>query len=190
MDLDGKRILDVGAGHGNVLIELRDRNVVPYAIEVSGEAVAYLRQHNITAERVDISHETFPYEDSQFDYVICTEVIEHIAYPQYALAEIHRVLKLRGKLFLSTHNSFNLYMRLRYLLGRVPTPDLDVTASGQHLRLMSYKVLLELLRGAGFGTISNRSKLVLLGSVCCGRFEVLTRLLARHFLVVCTKEHC
>ena len=40
----------------------------------------------------------FPFEDNQFDYVICSHVIEHVADPGYFLNEVFRVAAGRGYL--------------------------------------------------------------------------------------------
>ena len=182
---DGKRVLDVGAGHGYVIAQIRDRGAVPYAIDVSEESVNCLKEQGIAAYRTDLSCQPLPFEDNFFDFVIFTEVIEHIPFPQHALREIHRVLKPDGSLVISTHNSFNLYMRLPYFLGKVPAPDLDVRRTGQHMRLFGYGILSDVLQEADFKSISNQSRI--LGSVSAGKRtpKCLTSLLARHLYLVC-----
>lgn len=44
---------------------------------------------------------SIPFEDSTFDAVVLFEVFEHVFNPDELLAEIHRVLKLGGKIFLT-----------------------------------------------------------------------------------------
>ncbi|NIP26963.1 MAG: class I SAM-dependent methyltransferase, partial [Phycisphaerae bacterium] len=44
---------------------------------------------------------SIPIQDNQYDMVICTQVLEHVPEPKAVLAELHRVLKLRGELWLS-----------------------------------------------------------------------------------------
>jgi len=46
--------------------------------------------------------DNLPFADEIADVVICTEVLEHVPYPQKALKEINRVLKHGGYLILST----------------------------------------------------------------------------------------
>lgn len=41
-------------------------------------------------------------EDGRFDYVVCTEVLEHVLQPFDAVAEIRRMLRPGGRLYLST----------------------------------------------------------------------------------------
>ncbi len=47
--------------------------------------------------------------DNLFDYVVCTEVLEHTLQPFDAVAEIYRILKLGGKLFLSVPFNFRIH---------------------------------------------------------------------------------
>jgi mannosylglycerate hydrolase len=42
--------------------------------------------------------------DNSFDIIICTEVLEHLVYPESAMKEFHRILKPEGYLVLSSPN--------------------------------------------------------------------------------------
>lgn len=56
-----------------------------------------------------------PVKRSSFDNVLCTEVLEHVPYPDLAIKEISRILKKRGRLILTapfcsqTHFSPHFY---------------------------------------------------------------------------------
>ena len=47
--------------------------------------------------------------DNSYDYIVCTEVLEHTLQPFAAIAEIFRLLKPQGYLFLSTPFNFRLH---------------------------------------------------------------------------------
>jgi len=47
--------------------------------------------------------EVIPFKSNLFNIVLCTQVLEHLASPEQALKEIHRVLKHGGRFILSTH---------------------------------------------------------------------------------------
>lgn len=48
-------------------------------------------------------------EDNAFDYVVCTEVLEHTLQPFHAVDEIRRILRPGGKLFLSVPFNFRIH---------------------------------------------------------------------------------
>lgn len=90
-----------------------------------------------------------PFPDHCFDFVVCLDVLEHVAEQPPLLREIARVLKHGGRLFLATPNphclgsylGYQLYRFLRALNGR-PETDKD--------RFVNRKELLKLLAAAGF----------------------------------------
>ncbi|MGB8013849.1 MAG: class I SAM-dependent methyltransferase [Terriglobales bacterium] len=55
---------------------------------------------------VNAAAEALPFRDEQFDFVICTQVFEYLPDPALAVAEIRRVLRKGGVLFLSAPSVF------------------------------------------------------------------------------------
>jgi SAM-dependent methyltransferase len=62
-----------------------------------------------------------PVEDRAIDCVVCTEVIEHLLWPQSLLLECHRVLMPNGVLLVSVPNCVSLSYRIAWMLGRIPS---------------------------------------------------------------------
>lgn len=151
-------ILDVGAGGGAILLSFPE-NTHKYAVELDPVNISWLEKNNVKVKSNDLSNEKIGFPTDYFDYIICTEVIEHLFDPEYALKEMLRVLKPRGKLIVTTHNSFNIFMRLKFLLGIIPSPSFDVTDQykGEHIRLFNYHVLHKLLQRCGFVNIVNKN---------------------------------
>lgn len=52
---------------------------------------------------VRASAESIPFKSNLFNIVLCTQVLEHVAFPEQTLKEMYRVLKPGGWLILSTH---------------------------------------------------------------------------------------
>jgi len=71
---------------------------------------------NMNPDVVGDAHK-LPFEDDEFDVLLCTEVLEHLHSPHLAANEMRRVLKSGGKLVLSTrfiypiHDSPHDYFR-------------------------------------------------------------------------------
>ncbi|MEP6618584.1 MAG: class I SAM-dependent methyltransferase [bacterium] len=126
-DIVGQRVLEIGCGRGGFACSLalaaaQKTSIV--AADFASTAVAmgeaYAAQHDITAVRWevgDIQH--IEHDDASFDTVISCETIEHVPDPARAVVELARVLKPRGRLFLTTPNYVGLtglyrgYLRLR-----------------------------------------------------------------------------
>jgi len=93
----GRTYLDVGCGRGEMLDHARDLGLLVTGIETvpelcDGEAVV----HGDAC--------ALPFEDDQFDYLTCYDVLEHLppGTEQEALDEFRRVC--RGVVFLSTND--------------------------------------------------------------------------------------
>ena len=101
------RILDCGVGNGSLSIALdglMKGTVDLHAIDTSAEMLvqaksvmqhAGLRPH---LQQADVM--SLPYDDQSFDVVMAAHVLEHLPNPQRALAEMIRVLKPGGMVFL------------------------------------------------------------------------------------------
>jgi SAM-dependent methyltransferase len=59
---------------------------------------ADLRPRSPSVTRADIT--ALPFHDGEFDVVLCNHVLEHVADDRKALAELHRVLKGAGRLYM------------------------------------------------------------------------------------------
>ena len=94
-DFSGKKILDVGCGIKPYKNLFNSSSYVGIDIDYGG--------HNNQAKVVDKFYDgvNIPYDDNSFDIVICTEVMEHVVDPEKLLSEIHRVLKIGGRIFFS-----------------------------------------------------------------------------------------
>jgi SAM-dependent methyltransferase len=57
----------------------------------------------------DITRRNDSIPSDRFDYVVCTEVLEHTLQPFAAAAELHRILRPGGRLFLSVPFNFRIH---------------------------------------------------------------------------------
>src|SRR6266481_1635958 len=62
--------------------------------------------HMTPPVNVAAAAEALPFRDAQFDFVICTQEFEYLPDPRLAVAEIKRVLRRGGVLFLSAPSVF------------------------------------------------------------------------------------
>jgi SAM-dependent methyltransferase len=107
----GMHVLDAGCGEGVLVDEYHGR------LNIEGV------DPNYASERVKSgSLSALPYGDATFERALCLDVLEHLTYAEQpkALAELHRVLKPGGELFVSIPNLAHLQSRVHFLLqGRL-----------------------------------------------------------------------
>jgi SAM-dependent methyltransferase len=87
--------------------------------------------------------ERLPFGDGAFDVVTCTNSFHHYPHQDWAVAEMYRVLKPGGRLFLLDGYRDRFWGWLIY--------DVCVAALEGDVRHASTRDVRELLRGAGFG---------------------------------------
>jgi len=105
-------ILDVGSGRGDFVISIAMRGGRAIGLEKSPTYRA-LTKEKAAAERlyvtvVDGVGENMPFPDESFDFVNMSEVIEHVDDPGRVLKEVYRVLRARGKAYISIPNRFGM----------------------------------------------------------------------------------
>ena len=105
------KVLDLGAGKGNISAKLKKLGFDVVACDVNPEIFA---AQEIRCDCVNLNQE-LPYQNNFFDDIIFVEVIEHLENPHHIIGEIGRILKPGGKLILTTPNIANLYSRLYFL---------------------------------------------------------------------------
>src|SRR3989344_5649087 len=90
----GSKVLDVGAG---------ECLYKPYFKKCKYITQDFSQTPNMTYGKIDIVSDitNIPLRSNQFDVVLCSEVFEHIPYPENALKEIVRLMKPGGKLIFS-----------------------------------------------------------------------------------------
>jgi ubiquinone/menaquinone biosynthesis C-methylase UbiE len=134
-------LLDIGCGDG-VYEKLLPKDVlaktkiigVDFSIEQLKKASKYLDE----THRVDLDSEKLPFKNGSIDLVICSEVLEHLFFPEKILAEIYRVLKSDGILILTVPNFSSLQTRVSLFLTGM-APMVNYSTNKEHIRFYSLK---------------------------------------------------
>ncbi len=111
-DLRGKRVLDVGCGRGELVIQSAMRGAEAWGIDYAQAAVdiadgalrtvdVVLREHT-RVQQADVK--ALPFEDGFFDVVFMMDVVEHLYPHELALAldELYRTIRPGGRLVIHT----------------------------------------------------------------------------------------
>ncbi len=102
---DNQEVLEIGVGFGELSKNIhRFKKVRLSAVDIAQSPLENVRKYTVDSQLADISSVPLKFPDNRFDVVFCLEVFEHLQNPNFALSEIQRVLKPRGKLVLSIPN--------------------------------------------------------------------------------------
>jgi ubiquinone/menaquinone biosynthesis C-methylase UbiE len=119
----GDRILDVGCGPGWAVLQISTMLTEGRAcgIDLSPGMIAQAKAGAAGLENVEFKvgdAENIPYEDAQFDAILCSSSFHHYPNPVKALREFHRVLKLGGRAYILETCRDNSFLTLLYDLGQ------------------------------------------------------------------------
>ena len=115
----GDSLVEIGCGTGELLEKIRQQ-LTDHAqgLEISAKAVEACRMKGLTVVEGDIGAPADPLQGATFDWVVASEVIEHIV---DAEGVVSRLLAHARKGLIVTIPNYGFYKhRMRLLLGRFP----------------------------------------------------------------------
>jgi SAM-dependent methyltransferase len=152
-------LLEVGCGLGHNLELFRNDNTV-FGIDGLDSAVAEARGRGLAVSRGDLESR-LDIDDQSVDWILCLDVLEHLARPLNLMREMRRVLADSGRAILNVPNHFDLSGRLKLLWGH----GLDVHGffpanndwDNPHLRFFTHRGIRQLVEISGFDVLEDRS---------------------------------
>lgn len=128
---NGDRVLDLGVGDGALLLYMLQRKQIDaYGLDVSPKAVEFCRAQGLHVDLADINQPISAFVQGEFDYIICSEIIEHLPDPESLLTSLRPFV--RKGIIVSIPNTGFYQHRLRLLFGKFPLQW--VVTPGEHLR--------------------------------------------------------
>jgi len=136
----GSRILDIGCGDGTI-IEYLSKNNEPQeiiGIDISQKAVDYVNARGYKVFKIDVfSNEFIEFlKDKKFDYIMITEVLEHVQDPEEIILKIKNYFT--KAIYISIPNAGFFVNRLRLLFGRFPLVMIQQNIK-EHIRFWTLK---------------------------------------------------
>lgn len=148
----GVKVLDAPCGEGALVEDLKARKFEVWGIDIDGEGL----------KRTGLSHcvegdlqKPLPFQEGQFDAILCVEGIEHLETPFQTIREFYRVLKPGGLLVLTTPNVASVRSRFRFFacgfFRHFPFPlNERMITPADHIMPLTYPTLRYLLVTNGF----------------------------------------
>lgn len=141
--------LDIGTNMGFFLRNARNWGWNLYGVEPSPSLSGLARKYfGLNVKTAFLQEAGFT--DSFFDIITMTDVFEHIPEPSEVLAEVYRILKSNGILFIKVPNGlFNLFKyQIAKIMGKLR--DYDLFDSYEHVIHYSTNTLRYMLEKYGF----------------------------------------
>lgn len=86
------RVLDLGCGDGTLLVHLREeRNVTGYGLEIDRHYIVKCLASHVNVIQRDLDVGLYDFGSNQFDYVIMTQTLQAVRYPDKLLSEMLRI---------------------------------------------------------------------------------------------------
>lgn len=148
-DLTNKKILEIGCATGYFGKRLINRGALVYGIDISPEAISKAKKVLTHAITLDLEIDKIPYNENYFDLIIAAEVLEHLFAPKELLKKVHKLLKPKGELIISTPNILYWGNRIKFLRGKFNYELTGIFDEG-HIHFFSYGSLKKELDEAGF----------------------------------------
>ena len=125
----GARLLEIGCGAGNLLLQTTVAGSCPVALDLSMQALTFVRSRLEEAQSgaeapsgfacIQAIGESPPFGDDRFDCVLLSEVIEHLEAPQVSIREAVRVLCPGGRLLVTTPNYRSFWPVMEWAVDRM-----------------------------------------------------------------------
>ena len=111
----GGRLLEVGCYVGDLAEFLpKDLNLVGYDYDIN--ALGEAQKHGYETHQINLDRDPLEPE-GEFDYAVCTEVLEHLVEPHRVIHSIAKALKPDGKVVISLPNENTIYHRFMAMFG-------------------------------------------------------------------------
>lgn len=144
-------VLDVGCGG------MPFRPFMPNHVRYTGIDVPQAASFGMVRDPqiVDFDGRTIPFADASFDYLLCTEVLEHAEDPVALVAEMHRVLRPGGILVATVpfsarvhHAPYDFHRFTRFQAARMFSgfSRAEIEARGNDLTVIANKLIVVAVR--------------------------------------------
>lgn len=145
------RVLDLGCGNGSLSHLLAQQGYEVVGVEESESGFKFARLNFSDCHFIQASIYDLPYAElgNSFDFVISSEVIEHLLYPRELIRAAKKCLKPSGRLIITTPYHGYLKNIVLALSGKM-AQHFTALWDGGHVKFFSVATMTALLESEGF----------------------------------------
>jgi SAM-dependent methyltransferase len=147
-------IIEVGCGDASFTRDLAQYSTNVTAIDISASQIA---ENSRTFPRIKfVQHdvaEQFPFPDDSFEVIWCSEVLEHLFNPVFAVEEMHRILRPGGRLLVTVP----YHGRFKDVLIALFKWEEHFSPTNPHIRFYTRETLGRMVANAGFKSVRTRT---------------------------------
>ncbi len=155
VDLEGRRVLDVGCGVGMYTAAFSQHTAHVWGVEIESARARQAKEH--AAGVAQAVGERLPFASGSFDLLFSHEVLEHVDDDRACAVEIVRLARPGGRIVIFVPNrlypfeTHGIFWRGEYRFGNIPLvnylPDALRNRLAPHVRAYTRRSLLALFTG-------------------------------------------
>lgn len=108
-DLSGKRLLDVGSSSGIATSEFARAGATTFGVDIDNGGTRNAQKNfGDVASFLLGDSELLPFRDNEFDLIVCNHIYEHVVDDVKLLAELRRIVKPAGAMYLGLGNRLGI----------------------------------------------------------------------------------
>jgi len=157
-DISGKKILDLGCGNGKIDKFFKEKGAIVHGCEISDKIIATASPNFDKSFVFDVENDDFGRLDKDYDFIIASELIEHLFMPKFFLINLKNIISPSCRIIITTPNFLLFSNRLRMFFGKF-----DYTERGfldeSHIHFFTYNSLKDLVQETGF-TIEQENHII------------------------------
>jgi len=173
-------VLDIGCNTGFIGKEIiRNKQASVDGIDINGEALKEAGESYRKVFQRDLYQSNLGIDAEKYDYIIFSDILEHLPRPDFVLQDAKKYLKDDGKVIISMPNVARFEIRINLLFG-----NFDYRAgilSEDHLRFFTKKSATGMIRKCGY-KVEN-----IIPTGMGHRLKILANLTAFQFIYICKK---
>lgn len=146
-----KIILDIGCNTG-MLGQMLSKNNIIDGIDINKKALKIASVYYRHLFNIDVSNPKNIHIKQKYDYIIMSDILEHLPHPNLLLSEIKKLLKPHGFIICSLPNIARFEIRLQLLLGKFEYTPAGIL-NQDHLRFFTKKSAIDLFSQTGYKVV-------------------------------------